>query len=200
MIKDIHVCWEEYSHLIEKLAVGVKGLIKIKGEYGEKGKGYDFNQIVCIAKGGLRIGDVFHRIFDRPKNRVSLAILSAESYGVGDESGIKNQRGNVIFSRDLAKTTPDLGSHVLLVDDLTDSGTTLKRSVDWLNSYYGFHIEEVRTATLWHKRDISEFTSDYYVEAVPGKNPWIHQPVEKYEKMNIEELKHRVEGYDRINE
>ena len=33
---------------------------------------------------------------------------------------ILNQQGQFTFSRDLAKTTPNLGSHVLLVDDLAD--------------------------------------------------------------------------------
>ena len=46
--------------------------------------GWDFNQVICIAKGGLRVGDVLARIFDVP-----LAILSVESYK-GD--GVKNKR------------------------------------------------------------------------------------------------------------
>ena len=78
----------------------------------------------------MRVGDVFARIFDVP-----LAILSVESY---KGEGVKNKRGAVTFSRDLAKTTPNIGSKVLLVDDLADSGITLKKSIDWLATFLWF--------------------------------------------------------------
>ena len=104
MSDKLHISWERYEDEIEKLAEIV---------YND---GYKFNQVVCIAKGGLRVGDVFSRLFNVP-----LAILSVESYH-GDSDDIKNQQGQFTFSRDLAKTTPNLGSHVLLVDDLADSG------------------------------------------------------------------------------
>ena len=113
-MSDLYVSWEEYTEYIEKLAVKVHE------------DGYQFNQIVCIAKGGLRIGDIFCRLFDVP-----LAILSVESYH-GETGGIQNQQGEFTFSRDLAKTTPNLGSSVLLVDDLADSGKTLIKSIKWL--------------------------------------------------------------------
>ena len=113
-MSDLYVSWEEYTEYIEKLAVKVH-----EDEY-------QFNQIVCIAKGGLRIGDIFCRLFDVP-----LAILSVESYH-GETGGVQNQQGEFTFSRDLAKTTPNLGSSVLLVDDLADSGKTLIKSIKWL--------------------------------------------------------------------
>ena len=58
-------------------------------------------------------------------------ILSVESYH-GTSNDIKNQQGQFTFSRDLAKTTPNLGSHILLVDDLADSGKTLIKIIKWL--------------------------------------------------------------------
>ena len=79
---DLFVSWEEYHKKTEELAIKV---------YDD---GWKFNQVVCIAKGGMRVGDIFARIFDVP-----LAILSVESYK-GD--GVKNKRGAVTFSRDLA--------------------------------------------------------------------------------------------------
>ena len=81
---DIFISTEEYNQKIEQLALNL---------YDD---GWDFNQVICIAKGGLRVGDVLARIFDVP-----LAILSVESYK-GD--GVKNKRGSITFSRDLAKT------------------------------------------------------------------------------------------------
>ena len=79
-MSDLHVSWEEYHKKTEQLAIQV---------YKD---GWEFNQVVCIAKGGMRVGDVFARIFNLP-----LAILSVESYR-GD--GLKNQRGAITFSRD----------------------------------------------------------------------------------------------------
>ena len=47
----------------------------------------------------------------------------------------------IYILRDLAKLL-NLGSHVLLVDDLADSGKTLIKSVKWLELFYGFYLEE----------------------------------------------------------
>ena len=165
---DLFVSWEEYHKKTEELAIKVFD------------DGWEFNQVVCIAKGGMRVGDVFARIFDVP-----LAILSVESY---KGEGVKNKRGAVTFSRDLAKTTPNIGSKVLLVDDLADSGITLKKSIDWLQHFYGFYLDEsIRTAVLYEKA-ISSFKPDYRVNYLED-SPWIHMPFEKYEEMTIEELK-----------
>ncbi|MCY7390616.1 MAG: phosphoribosyltransferase [Leptolyngbyaceae cyanobacterium CAN_BIN12] len=162
---DLYVSWEDYHYLIERLAVKVHQ------------SDWQFNQIICLAKGGLRVGDILSRLYDVP-----LAILSTASYG-----GSKNQsRGSLIFSHDLTKTTANLGSHILLVDDLVDSGVTLKKTLDWLDRKYGFYIEEVRTAVLWYKQ-CSVITPDYYVTHLPD-DPWIHQPFEPYEQMTITEL------------
>ena len=45
-MKDIYITWEDYHKKIEQLA---------KKVYEDNLK---FNQIICIAKGGLRVGDV----------------------------------------------------------------------------------------------------------------------------------------------
>ena len=62
-MSDIYITWEEYNKKIEELAIKV---------YED---GCKFNQVICIAKGGLRVGDIFSRLFDVP-----LAIMSVESY------------------------------------------------------------------------------------------------------------------------
>lgn len=162
---DLYVSWSDYYQKIEQLAVKVHQ------------SNWRFNQIVCLAKGGLRVGDVLSRIYDLP-----LAILATSSYG-----GPNNQvRGSVTFSRDLTMTTANLGSHVLLVDDLVDSGVTLKRTLVWLDRQYGFYIDEIRTAVIWYK-DCSVIKPDYYVDYL-ADNPWIHQPFEGYERTTPAEL------------
>jgi len=172
--KDLHISWDEYHHKIEQLALKIYQ------------SGWKFNQIVCLAKGGLRVGDVLARLYDVP-----LAILSTASYGGNgddrdDERSVKDHRGTLVFSDDLTKTTQHLGSHILLVDDLVDSGITLQKTIPWLDRKYGFYIEEVRSAVLWYK-SCSIIRPDYYVDYL-DHNPWIHQPFEKYETMKPGDL------------
>lgn len=167
-MSDLHISWADYHETIEKLAVAVDQ------------SGWKFNQIVCLAKGGLRVGDTFARLFDLP-----LAVLATSSYG-----GVNNQvRGSITFGRDLTMTTANLGSRVLIVDDLVDSGITLKKSLVWLDRKYGFYIEEMRTAVLWYKA-CSEVVPDYYVQYL-ADDPWIHQPFEEYETLTPAQLTQR---------
>ena len=49
-MSDLYISWDEYNKKIEQLAIQV---------YQD---GWKFNQVVCIAKGGLRIGDIFCRL------------------------------------------------------------------------------------------------------------------------------------------
>ena len=166
-MSDEYITWDKYMSDIEKLAVKIAD------------NNYDFDQIVCIAKGGLRVGDIIQRIFDVP-----LAVLSVESYR-GD--GVKNKRGSITFSRDLAKTSPNIGSKVLIVDDLADSGITLKKSIEWMEHFYGFYLDEpIRTGVLFYKA-VSSFKPNYYVDYLDD-SPWIHMPYEKYETMKPEDI------------
>jgi uncharacterized protein len=167
---DLYVSWEEYHQNIETLAVKIYQ------------SGWDFNQIVCLAKGGLRVGDILCRLYKRP-----LAILSATSYG-GEENRI---RGEITFSKHLSMTTPSLGERVLLVDDLVDSGISLLKAIDWLKEHYGDKIAEIRTAVIWYKAS-SAIAPDYYVDYLLD-NPWIHQPFEEYEQITPADLALRYE-------
>ena len=74
---------------------------------------------------------------------------------------------------------------MLLVDDLADSGHTLKSVIDLLKNSYA-PITELRSAVIWTKA-LSTFSPDYSVEFLPT-NPWIHQPFEGYDSMRPEQL------------
>lgn len=162
---DLYISWSEYHQKIEQLAVKIHQ------------SNWEFNQIVCIAKGGLRVGDTICRLYRKP-----LAILCASSY-----SGPENRlRGAISFSSHLAMTTEKLGDRVLLLDDLVDSGVSLRESIHWLQRHYGSEIAEIRTGVIWYKA-CSEITPDYYVDYL-SDNPWIHQPFERYEQMNPAQL------------
>jgi uncharacterized protein len=164
-VSDLHISWSDYHQRIEQLAAILHQ------------SGWQFNQILCLARGGLQVGDILSRIYDVP-----LAILAISSYGGVNQQ----QRGAITFSRDLTMATANLGSRVLIVDDLADSGITLQKSLIWLDRTYGFYVEEVRTAVLWYKA-CSTFKPDFFVEYLPD-SPWIHQPFEIYEQMTPETL------------
>ncbi|MCX7593921.1 MAG: phosphoribosyltransferase domain-containing protein, partial [Fischerella sp.] len=104
----------------------------------------------------------------------------------------KQERGCLTFSRHLTMTTEKLGSRILVVDDLVDSGVTLKETIPWLKTYSDSPIEEIRTCVIWYKA-CSVIVPDYYVDYL-ADNPWIHQPFEHYEFMNPAELLEAVSG------
>lgn len=162
---DLFVSWSEYHYKIEQLAAKI---------YQSQ---WQFNQIVSIARGGLRVADILSRIYEQP-----MAILSVSSYG-----GTGGQmRGEIKFSHHLSMTSNSLGSHVLLVDDLVDSGISLRETLKWLDNHYKQEISEIRTAVIWYKAS-SLIAPDYYVDYLP-ENPWIHQPFERYEQINPADL------------
>lgn len=162
---DLFVSWSDYHHKIEQLAVKIYQ------------SGWQFNQIVCLARGGLRVGDILSRIYDLP-----LAILATSSYnGAG-----KQERSSLIVSHHLTMTTENLGDRILLVDDLVDSGVTLEKTIPWLKTNQAFNITEIRTAVIWYK-ECSLIKPDYYVDYLPD-HPWIHQPFEHYEHITPAEL------------
>jgi uncharacterized protein len=162
--KHLYVSYDEYHNLTEKLAIKVHQ------------SGWQFDTILCLARGGMRPGDILSRIFNKP-----LAIMSTSSY--------RAEAGTVQGKLDIARyiTTPqaEIAGKVLLVDDLADSGHTLKAVVDLLQSQYT-PITELRTAVIWTK-GVSVFQPDYSVEFLPT-NPWIHQPFESYDGMSPEAL------------
>lgn len=161
---DLWVSWDDYDKAIETLAVRVHA------------SGWRFDQVLCLARGGLRPGDVFSRIF-----KVPLAILSTSSY--------RAENGTVRSHLDIARhiTTPvgSLSGRVLLIDDMVDSGITLDAVQRYLHQDFPL-VEEVRSAVIWWKSS-SIIRPDYHVAYLAG-DPWIHQPFEVYDTLSLESL------------
>ena len=162
--KHLYVSYDEYHNLIEKLAIKVHQ------------SGWQFDTILCLARGGMRPGDILSRIFDKP-----LAIMSTSSY--------RADAGTTQGALDIARfiTTPkgEIAGKVLLVDDLADTGETLNAVIHQLKNNYT-PITELRSAVIWTK-GISTFQANYSVETLPT-NPWIHQPFESYDSLSPTEL------------
>ncbi|MFN0160172.1 MAG: phosphoribosyltransferase [Burkholderiales bacterium] len=168
---DLFVSWNDYHHAIEKLAAKVHA------------SGFKFNQIICLARGGLRVGDVLSRIFNQP-----LGVLATQSYFANADKTAETQ-GELTIGQHLAKVNERLGERVLLVDDLVDSGKTMEEVIRHLQLRYP-GIKHVKSAVLW-KKGCSVFTPDFWAEDLPH-NPWIHQPMELYDKMDPKDLAARV--------
>ncbi len=155
-MSELRVSWDEYHRLIESLGAQIHR------------DGWRFDQVLCLARGGLRVGDVLSRMFAVP-----LAILAVQSYD-GD-----HRQGDLRFSSGLTFTGDRLGPNLLLVDDLVDSGATLIATLDWLEQHHACPRQQVRTAVLWQKPQ-SQFVPDYRAVAM-SEAAWIHQPFEHYE-------------------
>ncbi len=162
--KHLYVSYDEYHNLIEKLAIKIHQ------------SGWIFDTILCLARGGMRPGDILSRIFDKP-----LAIMSTSSYRA--EAG--TQQGVLDIARYITTPKGEIAGKVLLVDDLADTGKTLKVVIEQLRGDYK-PITELRSAVIWTKA-VSTFAADYSVEFLPT-NPWIHQPFEGYDSMRAEQL------------
>ncbi len=162
--KDLWVSWDDYNRSVELLALKVHE------------SGYQFDQVLCLARGGLRPGDIFSRIFNVP-----LAILSTSSYRA--EAG--TQRGDLDIAKYITITQGSLAGRILLVDDLVDSGVTLDRVQRHLRENYGA-VTEVKSAVIWWKA-CSAIEPDFYLEHLPT-NPWIHQPFENYDGLGPHQL------------
>ena len=162
--KHLYVSYDEYHNLIEKLAIKVYQ------------SGWEFDTILCLARGGMRPGDILSRIFDKP-----LAIMSTSSYRA--ESG--KLQGKLDIARYITTPQGEIAGRVLLVDDLADTGLTLNAVIAQLRGNYA-PITELRSAVIWTK-GVSSFKPDYSVEFLPT-NPWIHQPFEGYDALRPAQL------------
>ena len=162
--KHLYVSYDEYHNLVEKLAIKIHQ------------SGWKFDTILCLARGGMRPGDILSRIFDVP-----LAIMSTSSYRA--EAG--TQQGALDIARYITTPKGEIAGKVLLVDDLADTGHTLIKVIDQLKNNYA-PITELRSAVLWTK-GVSASQADYSVEHLPT-NPWIHQPFESYDSTRVEQL------------
>ena len=162
--KHLYVSYDEYHNLTEKLAIKIHQ------------SNWEFETILCLARGGMRPGDILSRIFDKP-----LAIMSTSSY----RAGAGTVQGHLDIARYITTPQGEIAGRVLLVDDLADSGLTLNAVITQLKTNYK-PITELRSAVIWTK-SISTFTPDYSVEYLPT-NPWIHQPFEAYDSMSATQL------------
>ena len=135
MSEKLIVSWDEYNHTVEKLAIQIHE------------SGYEPTILVGIMRGAAPMIDVLSRIF-----KLKCAYLAVESYS---GKGVEDEQGDIVFSREMSSIAPNMGGRILLCDDLSDTGITLNKSIDWLRKYEPIKdkIEDIKTATLFKKRN-----------------------------------------------
>ncbi|MCD6522821.1 MAG: phosphoribosyltransferase [Candidatus Diapherotrites archaeon] len=143
------VSWEEAQLLAKKVATKIK-----------RSK-YKPDIVVGISRGGVIPARM---ICDRLMIN-NLVSIRMEHWGIAGKITNKAKLTHGLDGVDLK------GKRVLLVDDLTDTGESLKVAVGYLKT---LKPKEVRTAVLQHKKR-SKFVPDYYAEELE-KWEWIIYP------------------------
>jgi hypoxanthine phosphoribosyltransferase len=133
------ITWDQTYQLARKLARQVRE------------RHFEPEMIVAISRGGLMPA----RILSDHLNLFDLATLKVEHY-------------HAVYKERLAKVRYPLaakveGKHVLLVDDVSDSGDTFEVAVEHLHSRGT--PASLRTAVLHHKR-VSSFVPDFFAEEI----------------------------------
>tara|TARA_B100001057_G_scaffold454976_1_gene501184 strand:- start:2219 stop:2755 length:537 start_codon:yes stop_codon:yes gene_type:complete len=168
MAEKLIISFEEYNKIVEKLAIQIY-------------QNYKPTVLIGIMRGAAPIIDILSRILKLP-----IAYIVIQSYS---GKGMEDNQGQLMFAREISSLANDKDfSKVLLIDDLSDTGLTLNKSIEWLKNYAPTknYIQEVKTACLWKKKS-SKFEPDFCPIKL-NSDPWIVQPTEHYEELSIEEI------------
>ena len=168
MAEKLIISFKDYTQIVEKLAIQIH-------------KNYRPSVLIGIMRGAAPIIDILSRILKLP-----IAYIVIQSYS---GKGIEDKQGELMFSREMSSLAKNEDfSKVLLIDDLSDTGLTLNKSIEWLKNYDPIknYIQEIKTACLWKKKS-SKFEPDFCPVKL-NSDPWIVQPTEHYEELSIEEI------------
>ena len=168
MSEKLIISFEEYTKIVEKLAIEIHN-------------NYKPTVLVGIMRGAAPILDILSRILKLP-----IAYIVIQSYS---GKGMEDKQGQLVFAREISSLAENKDfNKVLLVDDLSDTGLTLNKSIEWLKKYEPIknYIKEIKTACLWKKKS-STFNPDFCSIKLES-DPWIVQPTEHYEELSMEEI------------
>ncbi len=168
MADKLIITFNQYTKIVEKLAVEIH-------------KKFKPTVLVGIMRGAAPILDILSRILKLP-----IAYIVIQSYS---GKGMEDKQGELMFAREISSLANEKDfKKVLLIDDLSDTGLTLNKSIEWLKSYPQTkdYIQEVKTACLWKKKS-STFEPDFCPVRLDS-DPWIVQPTEHYEEISIDEI------------
>jgi len=162
--KEFHVSYLEYLNVIFSMAEAI-----LKDERGKP------NHIIGVSRGGLFAAMILSEIFKR-----AFAVVAAKTYHYD-----RSQKGDAeIFFEGNIATTGAFGKFALLVDDLDETGLTLKRLRSWLMREYGYIFTNIDSAVAFKKGSKTPILfQGMDAPKIPGNEKgeyqWIIQPWEE---------------------
>ena len=150
------VSWAEVNRLCYRLS----GLIRSSG--------YQPDIVVAIGRGGYVPARLVCDVLDI----MALTSIKIEHYLSGS-----NKQTQAVIRYPLSVDIKD--QRVLIVDDVNDSGDTLKLATEHIQ---GFHPQEIRTAVMHDKR-VTQYPVDYYAKRIV-KWRWLIYPWAMHEDLN----------------
>jgi uncharacterized protein len=145
-IKFLPVSWQAYQNYCQNLAATILT------------HDPSIEEIVAISRGGLTFGHILSDFL-----RIPIWTITIQSY-----TNIQEQ-GEINISSKLQTSIKD--KHILLVDDVADSGKTMVRAIDYLKET---DVKKITTMTLFYKPH-SVIRPDYFAKQT---SRWIIFPTE----------------------
>ncbi len=133
---------QDYHEFIDEILIEEAQLKKRIQELGKEiSRDYDGKEIlaICILRGGVMfLSDLIRHI----KPLVAIDFMGVSSYGLG----LRSSEGQVRITLDLTTSIAD--RHVLIVEDIIDSGNTLASVIEMLQTR---HPASLEVCTLLNK-------------------------------------------------
>jgi uncharacterized protein len=152
-IQYLPVTWSEYHLLAQKMAAAI---------FSHSPK---YDEIVAISRGGLTLGHILSDLLQLP-----ISTFSIQSY--------KNLQSQGEVKITALLSTPITDKRIILVDDVSDSGKTLERAIDYLKQ---LNPADITVVTMYFKPH-SSFRPDYFAKQT---NKWIIFPYESTETIKV---------------
>ena len=115
MADKLIITFDQYTKIVEKLAIEIHN-------------NYKPTVLVGIMRGAAPILDILSRVLKLP-----IAYIVIQSYS---GKGMEDKQGQLMFAREISSLAENKDfDKVLLVDDLSDTGLTLNKSIEWLKKY-----------------------------------------------------------------
>lgn len=157
--KQLEIQWNQYKQSIIALEKEIRC------------SGWEPDVIVCIGRGGMIAGEALSRLFKKP-----LGTIMTSSYTGEDEM----TQGSLLIAEHISIAHP-LHGKVLIVDDLVDSGKTLKGVYDKIQENFP-EVMEVRSAVVY-KKPCTSFAPTYYANIVEN-DLWLVFPNEIFDTLH----------------
>lgn len=157
--KHMNVTWNDYEVTFLSLAFKIY-------------KDWQPDSILCVGRGGLYIGEALAKLF-----KATLGVTMASSYS--DEEHTQNR---LRIAEHVSIVGKELHGRLLVIDDLVDTGGTMKKLMELMAQMYT-EVTEVKTAVVYRKA-ATTFSPNYFGDEVAAGR-WIFLPNEVFDRFDL---------------